>query len=59
MRYIIEMYRGDPRGTVGIFSTSQFISLVLGPLSLAMLFWLSRRAPVTPDRAMKRRRAAA
>ncbi len=59
MRYIIEIYRGDPRGSVGIFSTSQFISLVLGPLSLAMLFWLSRRAPVTPDRAMKRRRAAA
>ena len=59
-RYIIEMYRGDPRGTVfGVFSTSQFISIVLGPLSLAMLFWLSRQAPQTPEQASKRRRVAA
>jgi phosphatidylglycerol:prolipoprotein diacylglycerol transferase len=59
-RYIIEMYRGDPRGTVfGIFSTSQFISVVLGPLSLFMLFWLSRRLPQTPEQATKRRRVAA
>ena len=59
-RYIIEMYRGDPRGTVfGVFSTSQFISVVLGPLSLVMLFWLSRRAPQTPEQASKRRRVAA
>ena len=59
-RFVIEMYRGDPRGTVfGVFSTSQFISIVLGPLSLAMLFWLSRRAPMTPEQATKRRRAAA
>jgi phosphatidylglycerol:prolipoprotein diacylglycerol transferase len=58
-RYIIEIYRGDPRGTVfGLFSTSQFISIVLGPLSLVMLFWLSRRAPVTPEQVPKRRRAA-
>jgi phosphatidylglycerol---prolipoprotein diacylglyceryl transferase len=59
-RYIIEMYRGDPRGTVfGIFSTSQFISIVLGPLSLFMLFWLSRRVPQTPEHATRRRRVAA
>jgi phosphatidylglycerol:prolipoprotein diacylglycerol transferase len=59
-RYIIEMYRGDPRGTVfGIFSTSQFISVVLGPLSLFMLFWLSRRTPTVPEQASKRRRVAA
>jgi phosphatidylglycerol:prolipoprotein diacylglycerol transferase len=59
-RYVIEMYRGDPRGTVfGIFSTSQFISIVLGPLSLFMLFWLSRRVPQTPEQATKRRRVAA
>jgi phosphatidylglycerol:prolipoprotein diacylglycerol transferase len=59
-RYIIEMYRGDPRGTVfGMFSTSQFISIVLGPLSLFMLFWLSRRGPTTPEQATKRRRVAA
>jgi phosphatidylglycerol:prolipoprotein diacylglycerol transferase len=58
-RYIIEIYRGDPRGTVfGIFSTSQFISVILGPLSLFMLFWLSRRAPRTPEQIPKSRRAA-
>jgi phosphatidylglycerol:prolipoprotein diacylglycerol transferase len=58
-RYIIEMYRGDPRGEVFEISTSQFISVVLAPLSLAMLFWLSRSRPVTPEQATKRRRAAA
>jgi phosphatidylglycerol---prolipoprotein diacylglyceryl transferase len=59
-RYIIEMYRGDPRGTVfGLFSTSQFISVVLGPLSLVMLLWLSRHRPPTPEQIPRRRRAAA
>jgi phosphatidylglycerol---prolipoprotein diacylglyceryl transferase len=59
-RYIIEMYRGDPRGTVfDIFSTSQFISVVLAPLSLVMLVWLSRSRPLTPEQLPKRRRAAA
>ena len=59
-RYIIEMYRGDPRGNVfGMFSTSQFISIVLAPLSLVMLFWLSRRRPLTPEQVPGRRRAAA
>jgi len=59
-RYVIEMYRGDPRGTVfGMFSTSQFISLVLGPLSLLMLFLLSRSAPTAPEQATRRGRAAA
>jgi phosphatidylglycerol:prolipoprotein diacylglycerol transferase len=57
-RYIIEMYRGDPRGEVFGFSTSQFISLVLGPLSLVMLGWLSRSTPEEPKQ-MPRRRAAA
>ena len=28
-RFIIEFYRGDDRGTVGMFSTSQFISICL------------------------------
>ena len=59
-RYIIENYRGDPRGTVfGIFSTSQFISLVLAPLSLAMLVWLAKSAPTTPQEMNRRRKAAA
>ena len=40
-------------------STSQFISLVLGPLSLIMLVWLSRTLPTAPQDARQRRRAAA
>ena len=59
-RYIIEMYRGDPRGTVfGIMSTSQFISVILAPLAVIMLIWLSRMTPVSPEAMPKRRRAAA
>ena len=41
-RYIIEYYRGDERGAVGPFSTSQFISLILAPLAVAMLVYLGR-----------------
>ena len=40
-------------------STSQFISLVLGPLSLIMLVWLSRTLPTAPQESRQRRRAAA
>ena len=59
-RYIIEHYRGDPRGTVlGIFSTSQFISVMLAPLSLAMLVWLARSTPQTPLEQHRHRKAAA
>jgi len=57
-RYVIEFYRGDPRGTVFGISTSQFISLVLGPLSLFMLFWLSRSTRPAPEQATRPRRAA-
>jgi len=46
-RYAIEFFRGDPRGTVWIFSTSQFISVVLVPVSVLMLAWLSSRKPGT------------
>ena len=46
-RYVIEFYRGDPRGMVfDILSTSQAISIILAPLSLLMLLWLSRQARV-------------
>ena len=58
-RYVIEIFRGDPRGTVLGFSTSQFISIVLAPLSLAMLFYLSRLNPETPQQGVKRKRIAA
>ena len=52
-RFIIEFYRGDDRGTVGMFSTSQFISILLAPLAIVMLVWLSRSAEPEPKRARK------
>ena len=57
-RYIIEFFRGDlGRGTVlTIFSTSQFISVILAPLAIIMLVYLSRRDQPEPKQA--RRRAA-
>ncbi len=58
-RYIIEMYRGDPRGEVLGVSTSQFISLVLAPLSIIMLVWLSKSSPETPQEMNRRRKVAA
>jgi phosphatidylglycerol:prolipoprotein diacylglycerol transferase len=58
-RYIIEFYRGDPRGVIFGVSTSQFISLLLAPLAIAMLIWLSRTRPETPQRMPRRRRVAA
>ena len=59
-RFVIEIYRGDERGLVfGLLSTSQFISVILAPLSLVMLFWLSRVGPETPQEMTRRRRAAA
>ena len=58
-RYIIEFYRGDPRGVIFGVSTSQFISLLLAPLAIAMLIWLSRTTPETPQRVTRRRRVAA
>ena len=58
-RYVIEFYRGDPRGVILGFSTSQFISMLLAPLAVAMLIWLSRTTPETPQRVTRRRRVAA
>jgi phosphatidylglycerol:prolipoprotein diacylglycerol transferase len=58
-RYIIEFYRGDPRGVILGLSTSQFISMLLAPLAVAMLIWLSRTRPETPQRMTRRRRVAA
>ncbi|MBI4887781.1 MAG: prolipoprotein diacylglyceryl transferase [Acidobacteria bacterium] len=58
-RFIIEFYRGDPRGVVLGLSTSQFISVVLAPLSLIMLVWLSRQSPDTPREMERGRNLAA
>jgi phosphatidylglycerol:prolipoprotein diacylglycerol transferase len=55
-RFAIEFYRGDPRGFVfDAISTSQFISLLLLPVSIGMLVWLGRRPiPPEPQRAAAR-----
>ena len=53
-RFIIEYFRGDERGMVGIFSTSQFISLVLAPLAIGMLVYLARAKAPAPKASRKR-----
>src|SRR5438093_11824908 len=49
-RFIIEFFRGDDRGTVWMFSTSQFISILLAPLAIVMLVYLARIQPPVPER---------
>ena len=53
-RFIVEFYRGDPRGEVLGLPTSQFIALVLAPLSVAMLVYLSRVNPPEPVNARRK-----
>ncbi len=43
LRFIVEFFRGDERGSLLGLSTSQVISLVLVPLSVIMLTRLARR----------------
>jgi phosphatidylglycerol:prolipoprotein diacylglycerol transferase len=57
-RFIIEFYRGDARGMIGSFSTSQFVSLIIVPLSIIMLIYLSRRPTPETKAVAKRIRAA-
>jgi len=58
IRFTIEFFRGDARGMVfDLVSTSQFISLLLIPLSLVMLARLSRVQSPTPQTARRRRAA--
>lgn len=60
-RFVIEFFRGDARGMVfGVLSTSQFISLLIIPLSLIMLVLLARRGTTrpAPARGAARSRAA-
>lgn len=52
-RFIIEFYRNDPRGAVLMFSTSQFISIILAPLAVVMLIALGRQWAPAPERARK------
>ncbi|MGH9373072.1 MAG: prolipoprotein diacylglyceryl transferase, partial [Vicinamibacterales bacterium] len=56
-RFVIEFYRGDSRGMVGMFSTSQFVSLLIVPLSILMLTLLARRPDPAPTVAAARRAA--
>jgi phosphatidylglycerol:prolipoprotein diacylglycerol transferase len=54
-RFIIEFYRGDARGMVlNTLSTSQFISVLLVPLSVAMLVFLGRSTDPTRHAAATR-----
>src|SRR3954468_14284631 len=57
-RYVIEYYRDDPRGTVGPFSTSQFISLILAPLAVGMLVYLRRFSSGPAHQGARNQRAA-
>jgi phosphatidylglycerol:prolipoprotein diacylglycerol transferase len=57
-RFVIEFFRGDRgRGLYfgDVVSLSQIISIVLVPLSLAMLWWLSRQPAPARDMAAARK----
>ncbi len=57
-RFIIEFYRGDdPRGMVGVLSTSQFISVILAPLAIGMLVYLGRQAAPAPGQRSRKKAA--
>jgi phosphatidylglycerol:prolipoprotein diacylglycerol transferase len=43
-RFVIEFYRGDDRGMVLGVSTSQFVSIIVVPMAIAMLLRLRARA---------------
>jgi phosphatidylglycerol:prolipoprotein diacylglycerol transferase len=45
-RFIVEIFRGDPRGALLGVSTSQFVSILAVPLAIAMLLRLRTRGPV-------------
>lgn len=42
-RFIIEFFRSDPRGAVGIFSTSQFISIFVFFIGLYFLYFILKK----------------
>jgi phosphatidylglycerol:prolipoprotein diacylglycerol transferase len=47
-RFVVEFYRGDERGVLMGVSTSQFVSIVIAPLAIFMLWRQSRRAAGVP-----------
>jgi phosphatidylglycerol:prolipoprotein diacylglycerol transferase len=56
-RFIIEFFRDDPRGMVGVLSTSQFISVILAPLAVIMLAYLARQATPAPRQSSRKKAA--
>jgi phosphatidylglycerol:prolipoprotein diacylglycerol transferase len=52
-RFVIEIYRGDERGILLGLSTSQFVSVVLVPASIYMLWRLRARGGPTPEAAAR------
>jgi phosphatidylglycerol:prolipoprotein diacylglycerol transferase len=60
-RFVIEFYRGDPRGATMGFSTSQWISMALVPIAAIMIAVLGRKgsapAPATAATPAGRRKA--
>ncbi len=47
-RFIIEFFRDDPRGTVGVLSTSQFISILMFAFSIG-LYLVERKLNLEPS----------
>lgn len=50
IRFVIEFYRGDPRGALfdGAVSTSQFIAIIMATVALGMLARLRRDSALAP-----------
>ena len=48
LRFTVEFWRDDPRGTVLGLSTSQFISVIMFPAALALSLFYWRRAQTQP-----------
>lgn len=58
-RFFIEFFRGDPRGTVfDVLSTSQFVSVLLVPMSIVMLIVLARSKGQTTGQSPARAHAS-
>ena len=50
-RFVVEIYRGDPRGALWGLSTSQFFSVLIAPLAIIMLLRLRARSATSFETA--------
>ena len=50
-RFVVEIYRGDPRGALWGLSTSQFFSVLIAPLAIIMLLRLRARSATSLETA--------